>query len=512
MKTGLWTAAAAVVAGGIIYSAVIGVAQEPVRQAPSPPSQAFQLAPPLVPLEDSWLRWPLAPSEQAFGAIDGRRLRGYVDQLAAISRRSRDRGEQWWGRIQGMPADKETEVWLMQRFRQAGVVEVRAQSFDLPPRSYPKSWSVTATGAGKTMRLESSMPAMGSGTVNGLNLEAAYVGLGTEADFMGRDVKGKAVFILGSSEPGLWSSSAIRDGGLTRAEERGAAAVFIAVESAREHEDARGSGTGEDSCLFNRSRGLGRGTSMIERGGRDQAPHLTINLDASMVSGLKTSMVWAVIPGMTDEKIIVNGHRDGYFEAAADNASGVATLIGLAEYFAKLSKEKRRRTIMLVASPGHHGTPDLGLKWIQDNKTTGLGGNLVLFMNGEHTAAGQTYLRGPVLRKANAPNAFWWSLEGSKKFQAFVLNAFKTFGVATYAEPELGIPPGANGDYGDAATVGLVDAGPFYHTEGETADTIPPWGLEASTRAFAKIIDQANTLDRKDLTKAPAAGTTAQQQ
>jgi hypothetical protein len=452
----------------------------------------------------------LAPSEQAFGAIDGRRLKGYVDQLAAISRRSRDRGEQWWGRIQGMPADKETEVWLMERFRQAGVAEVRAQSFDLPPQYYPKSWSVTATGAGKTMRLESSMPGVGSGTVNGLNVEAAYAGLGTEADFMGRDVKGKAVFILGSSDPGLWSSSAIRDGGLTRAEERGAAAVFIAVDLPGNMKMHAVRGRVKIPAFSIGREDLVAVRQMIERGGTDQAPRLTIHLDASMVSGLKTSMVWAVIPGMTDETIIVNGHRDGYFEAAADNASGVATLIGLAEYFARLPREKRRRTIMLVASPGHHGTPDLGLKWIQDNKTTGLGGHLVLFMNGEHTAAGQTYLRGPVLRKANAANAFWWSLEGSRKFQTFVLDAFKTFGVATYAEPEPGTPPGANGDYGDAATVGLVDAGPFYHTEGETADTIPPWGLEASTRAFAKIIDQANTLDRKDLTKA-GADTAAQQ-
>src|SRR5262245_66388562 len=75
--------------------------QEPQRPA-APAARSWEPGPSLVPLEQSWIRWPLAASEQAYGSIDGRRLRGYVDELAAISRRSRDRGEQWWGRIPGM--------------------------------------------------------------------------------------------------------------------------------------------------------------------------------------------------------------------------------------------------------------------------------------------------------------------------------------------------------------------------------------------------------------------------
>ena len=482
-------------------------------QGQRPPAQGasgrFEVGPPLVPLDESWLRWPLAATEVAYAGIEGRHLRTHVDELAAISRRSRGRGEQWWGRIQGMPADKEAELWLVEKFRQAGVADVRVQSFDLPPQYYPKSWSVIVAGAGRNLRLESSVPGIGSPAAAGLTVEAVYVGLGTEADFAGRDVKGKAAFIYGSYEPGLWRSSAIQDGGLKRAEDRGAAAVFIAVglpgnmkmHAVRGRTGIPAFSIGLDDLVAVRQ--------MIEGSSAGQSPRVTINLDASMVSGLKTSMVSAVLPGLTDETVIVNGHRDGYFEAAADNASGVATVIGLAEYFARLPKESRQRTIALVASPGHHGTTDLGLKWIQDNHDTAFGGRLVLFMNGEHTAAGQTYLRGPVIRLANAPNAFWWSLEGSKKVQDIVLGAYRTFGVATYAEPEAGPPPGATGDYGDAATVGLVDAGVFYHSEGETADTVPPWGLEASTRAFAKIIDEVNELSREDVVNSPNGGPAA---
>jgi peptidase M28-like protein len=457
---------------------------------------------PLVPLEESWLRWPLPVSEQAYTTIDGRRLKGYVKEITAISRRSRDRGEQWWGRIQGMPADAETQEWLADKFRRAGIQDVRVQPFDLPPQWHPMSWSATASANGTIVRLESVMPwtTAVSGT---LDLEAVYVGLGAEADFAPRDVKGKAVFIYGAPEPGLWTSSAIHDGALQRADQRGAAAVFLAIglpgnmkmHAFRGAVKAPAYSIGFDDFVSVRQ--------MIERAGSGPAARVKVTLDLKTIPGLKSANVWGVIPGMSDEKVIVSAHRDGYFEGAADNASGLATLVGLAEYFTGLPKEKRPRTIMLVGTPGHHGTQDLGLKWIQEHRDTDLG-KVALYINGEHTAAGQTYLRGPVIRKANAANAFWWSLEGSPKLQSIVLNAYRTFGVATYAEPETGSPPGATGDYGDIATVGLVDAGIFYHTEGETEDTIPPFGLEASTRAFAKIIDESGTVEIAALKKAAA--------
>ena len=39
------------------------------------------------------MRWPLPAAEQAYAPIDGQRLKGYVKEITAISRRSRDRGE-----------------------------------------------------------------------------------------------------------------------------------------------------------------------------------------------------------------------------------------------------------------------------------------------------------------------------------------------------------------------------------------------------------------------------------
>ena len=63
------------------------------------------------------------------------------------------------------------------------------------PQWFPQSWDVTVTGNGKTISLESAQPDYGAAgtSAGGLDLDAVYVGLGSEADFAGRDVKGKAV-------------------------------------------------------------------------------------------------------------------------------------------------------------------------------------------------------------------------------------------------------------------------------------------------------------------------------
>ena len=95
----------------------------------------------------------------------------------------------------------------MAKFKAAGLTDVRSQPLDLVPQWFPQSWEVTVTGGGKTIALESAQPDYGAvGTPpEGMDLEAVYVGLGSEADFAGRDVKGKAVFVftmLGAPERG----------------------------------------------------------------------------------------------------------------------------------------------------------------------------------------------------------------------------------------------------------------------------------------------------------------------
>ena len=68
------------IAGGVMVAAM--AAQQP------PPAPI--VGPPIVPLEESYLRWPLPSSASAYGRIEGSHLKPYVEQLAAIFLRLTD--------------------------------------------------------------------------------------------------------------------------------------------------------------------------------------------------------------------------------------------------------------------------------------------------------------------------------------------------------------------------------------------------------------------------------------
>ncbi len=146
----------------------------------------------------------------------------YVVEQADIARRYRDQGHpKYWGRLIGTSGDVEAVDWMVAKFKSAGLTDVRSQALDLVPQWFPQSWDVALVGGGKTIALESAQPDYGTvGTPReGLDLEAVYVGLGSEADFSGRDVTGKAVFVF----PML---GAPNEGAVRRANEKGAAAIF----------------------------------------------------------------------------------------------------------------------------------------------------------------------------------------------------------------------------------------------------------------------------------------------
>ena len=56
----------------------------------------------------------------------------------------------------------------------------------------------------------------------------------------------------------------------------------------------------------------------------------------------------------------------------------------------------------------------------------------------------------------------------------------------------------------DAPSLEVIESPNFYHTDAETLDIVPANGLEQIARAFAKLIDDVNTLDIADLVDSPS--------
>jgi len=448
------------------------------------------------------LHHPLPPDGASFAAIDGERLKGYVREQVEISRRYRDAGNQFWGRIIGTAGDEESAEWLAERLRTAGAVNVRIEPIQLAPQWLPRTWRVVASGENVSVELASAWPAYESvGTGSGvLDLEAVHVGWGYEADFAGRDVRGKAAIIYSAPYPSAIRHSASLNGALRRAEEHGAAAVFVVIELPGNMRYSLFP-PGIDLPTFALGAADGAEIRRLIEAAAGRAPaRVRLNLDVEMVPGLATANVWGEIPGAdgaTEEDVLIVAHRDAFFDGAGDNGTGVATAIGIAEYFAAIPRERRRRTIRIIGTPGHHDVESIGQEWLQEHRESLLR-TTALLINAEHTTYTLVDRWGPDLVPTNIQGPFAWTVHGSGRLRAIVDHAFDTFGV-----PRWSTMGGPTGEFARVRTAvpstGLMHAATLLHTDAESVESIPAAGLAAVTRAYAKIIQDIEDLERDDL-------------
>jgi hypothetical protein len=473
---------------------------------------AQSLTPPALSLsrvENALIEFPLPKGEEAYRSIDGRKMHKYVEELAAISKRYRDTGHpKYWGRLIGTESERETNEWLAGKFRALGLSDVRIQPLDLPPQWTPMTWDVAVTANGKTIHLNSAQPDYEAGPLPPTDLDAVYVGLGTEADFMGRDVKGKAVFI--ASMLGVTNARAVK-----RADDKGAAAIFeVSMLPGNMRYQAYPSGTKAPAFTLGNDDGTAART-LIETAGGGMSAKVRVSLDVQKVPNLKTALVWGTLQGATDETIYITAHKDGWFEGASDNAAGVASMLGLAEYFAKIPKAKRKRTMVFIGLDGHHNGSDgaLGVKYLTANKAS-LFAKTALLLNDEHpstifTQSRPRYYPGDELAWANTFMPLQWYGGGKERpvLQKIVWDAFKKFGQPLEFDPSP-TPPASDASYFYRFTP-AIDASEYhsyFHTEWETPEAVPWTGLETSTRAFAKIIDEVNKHPLSDFQRSEDTG------
>lgn len=470
-------------------------------------AQQFQSRPPVTihphDLDASYIRVPLPPGEQKYGRIDGDRLRQVVDEIAAVSRKSRDDGELVWGRVAGTKYDDMVEGLVESKFKQLGLDDVHRQYFSLPPQWFPTKFEFSASAAGRSAKFATVRPTIGSSATppQGIDAEAVWVGLGTEGDFAGRDVRGKVVVIQSMPMPGVVAHSAAYNGSAQRAAERGAVAIVINIAIPGNYQVA--------AFFGGNPRSPGSGLPSFSIGTDDMtalqklmsagAVRIQARLDVEQRNGLRDASVWGSLPGTTDEDIVVMAHHDAYFEGALDNASGMSVMLGLAEYFAKIPREQRRRTIKFVTTSGHHAG-SLGTAWMHENRATVLA-KTALIINCEHVSVTQAYFdrMSPTMHMSDNIDARRWWVNGSSRLATIALDAFRTFGVTIYDTMDPTTTADMMAVDRDAPSMQLIESAVYYHTDHDTVAVVPAPGLAAVARAYAKIIDQTNTLDRPAL-------------
>jgi hypothetical protein len=451
--------------------------------------------------QDAFIGMSVPAVDRAYEKIDGRRIKEKDLEVVGISLKSRDAGDKYWGRIAGTKYERMTAEWAEAKWRQYGLTDIHQQEYDLPLQWFALDWNVTATGNGKTLSFKSINPSVGSVPTppGGLEAEAVWVGTGSAADFLGRDVRGKAVLILSILEPGNMGESAGWEGAWKRAADAGAAAIFtiwgyndnLAVWQGMT------AGRGNQIRVPGFFMGWEDGKALRDLIATGEPVKIKMNLKTETRSGLKAVAAYGTLPGTTDETLYVLAHTDGYYEASLDNASGLAVMDTLAEYFSQIPKAQRRRNIVFVASSGHHaGSPTT--QYMHDHRDTMLA-KTALILNCEHISHADLLQWTTHLRVSNTIQERRWFVNGSGRLTEIALKAFHEFGVNLVAEMD----PTATGDMGhiqrDAPAIQVIDSPEIKHTDADKPELVPDAGLAAVARAYAKIIDEVNKLDRKDL-------------
>src|SRR5215468_5240278 len=423
-----------------------------------------------IPDED-YVRFPLPPGAEAYADVDALKIKSLMGEITAISRKSRDDGNQYWGRIPGTPYDRMTQDWVMAQFDKLGLADVRRQEIAMKPLWYPTAG-------------------------DGITAPVIWVGLGTAADFQGRNVKGKAVMIYSLPTPGGRDHSADWSGAVRRANDAGAAIILVEMgfpgNAQSEPEGAVGATaptvtiTPDEANLIRDQLDQGRPVSF------------RLRLVTEERRGLKTGNIWGVLPAASKEQILIMAHTDAFFEGAMDNASGLAMMLDIARHYAAVPQAQRPRTLVFLTTPDHHHGSE-GIHWVRDNYDWS---NVALIVNAEHPSQTLLYSLDAGIMTANEVSARRWYVGGSDALRSLVRRTFREFGVATYRKSEVSPGGELSQIYAKAPSFHIIDH-VIYHTTLDTADLVPAWGIEAATRAFLKIIDKVNTMTKQEIAAAP---------
>jgi hypothetical protein len=278
--------------------------------------------------------------------------------------------------------------WLGSQLKAAGI-EPRRQSFKFP---YWKPISYSLSLGGQPVHATGYRPHSGSTGPAGVTAPMVYAGKSARLDFSG--AAGKIVLIdvdpIKQGLPGadVEVTTPVQTGmgapNLDPAVKAGAKAVvyiwtgFSDANAQWQMQPFFGPPTAVPTLWV----GQKSGERLKAAAAKGEALHFV--LDAQVHEDTPSDTVWGVLPGATDEVVIVNTHTDG---CNATEENGGLAVVSLAQALAKLPKAKRRRTYVFLMTTGHfsHGFIRGAEAWQKANPE--LMAKAVACMTCEHLAA-----------------------------------------------------------------------------------------------------------------------------
>jgi hypothetical protein len=436
---------------------------------------------------------------RCYSAISGDEIYQWLSELTQFAEQSREDGNIMWGRIMGTPYERRAAEWTRDKLNQFGLQHVKLDSIPLRPQWSPTKVELSVIGGSSQgapkadYYFESAMAGFASVQTSAVGIEAPliYVGLGTKADLMGRDLKGKIVLVHGRVwGDGVTDTSAPAVARI--AMDNGALATITMIDRPGNGKFLNRGGR----VLPHMNLGFIDGTylrKIIENSPPDNPPIVKMVLNTEYKQGLSTSVVSGTIPGISDETILVQAHLDGYWRAINDNGNGVASVLALTKYYAALPIEQRPRNLQILISGGHEDGSIGSSYFTQTYKE--LLSNTVFALELEHVASktiNETVSYHWEMTNTESPVGIF-VVDQSPVIIAAFRDAAEKFGINVnqthlpfYWGDIIGImPSGVNAG-------GWVGGSFFFHNSLDSLDAVSPRSLRRITAASAMVIDRIN--------------------
>lgn len=427
-------------------------------------------------------------AQAASDPLDGERLHRDVRELCAFGPRRT-----------GTDAEHGASAWVAERLRAAGC-EVRLDPY--PFRQWIlDGWDVelaAGTASAEVARFPQKVathPIWNTRPAAG-EADLVYVGYGTQKEMDKHDLRGKAVLVDGKVLLNVFATYNGDGYAYWNAAARGAVAMFATSDAPGNLVRMIGMGRNELDANPIPAFTVGRKDfGILRRAAHGGTARIRYRLDARHVEGVTHDVVGTLPGGRTNrDGLVACAHTDSMFDGALDDATGVAGLIGLAHYFAKLPASRRPKPMTFLCVTGHDtGFPHLGVRhWVEANakQVSTLSG----FCSLDHLAGLAAEDLGgdrPLRRTGDeerllliSDNALLYGLTAQVAMRHHLFPSIPAPEPLARANPDLegmfverGVP-----------SVNMTMAYPWYHTREDTPDKIPPAQLARCTRAYRDLL------------------------
>ena len=259
------------------------------------------------------------------------------------------------GRSAGSPAEHAAADYLMEKFREAGLVNVTKDPCNVDKWVFEEAKLTYTDSSGAIHEV-----ILGGYACNADCSDAEFImvygGRGAEADLKAMDVNGKLVLIDINQAEDWWINFPTYEAGL-----RGAAGV-ICVNVGGFGQVGDNVLVSEDICgpadrmVFSMGKTDGQRLRELMEDSDDGEITVVLNARSHVSEGGISYNIWGDIPGKTDEVIYVINHYDSYYFTVFDDVQGIGWALGLAKMFTD-SGYIPEKTIRFVA----HGAEEWGL-------------------------------------------------------------------------------------------------------------------------------------------------------